>query len=99
MFQNTNIIYTLEEISNQSLQFGDNELIQEIFEPDDMGPQTDEEFALRSSLNYLAISPHPYQHHQHLHQQAIQIAALKKSFVPIQLMTNMQTPLIILQSQ
>lgn len=52
LFQNTNIIYTLEEISNQSLQFGDNELIQEIFVPDDREPQTDEEFAACSSRHF-----------------------------------------------
>eukprot|EP00102_Acyrthosiphon_pisum_P027287 XP_016664497.1 PREDICTED: uncharacterized protein LOC107885378 [Acyrthosiphon pisum] len=50
--ENTNIIYTLEEISNQSLQFGDNELIQEIFVPDDREPQTDEEFAASSSQHF-----------------------------------------------
>lgn len=33
---------------------------------------------LPNILHFLAISAHPYQHHQHLHQQAIQIAAQKK---------------------
>ncbi|XP_022162446.1 uncharacterized protein LOC111028208 [Myzus persicae] len=51
------MIYSLEESSHQSLQFGDNtELIQEIFVSDDMEPQTHEDFAASSSQNFTFTS-------------------------------------------
>jgi len=54
LFQNTDIIYSLEESSHQSLQFGDNnaEFIQEIFVPNDIEPQSHENFGASSSQHF-----------------------------------------------
>lgn len=57
LFQNTDI-YTLEESSNQSLQFGDNEYIQEIFVPDDMELLTQDNLTESPSQQHFILPSH-----------------------------------------
>lgn len=54
LFQN-NDNYILEESSQQSFQFEDNDYIQEIFVSDDMEPQNQDDFAATSSQQHVTL--------------------------------------------
>jgi len=48
----------LEENSHQSLQFEDNQYIEEIFMPDDIEPQTHDDFPASSSQQHFTLPSH-----------------------------------------